>query len=283
MFHLNNTLRFPLLFGGSGCLGSALQVELQNRDIAYDLFKRIVDKDNLLRIRELDFRQYSSVIYVAQSREYKSYPEGIPDLTLVNIYQPLLLSILCREHGIPFVFTSTGGVYGPSNTTLSERADLITQNSLSPYIASKFFAEQTLIGYSENVLILRPFFIYGPNARMPSLFPTLLKLIKESEVVNLKGELGLEFNPISSRDAARAILHLLDAESFGVYNLGGMEISNLRKISEIIGDVVGLEPKFLVSDGSEKILSDQSKLLETGFLFEDKIAKNFRDYIENEN
>ena len=242
-----------------------------------------MSNSNSLDIDARQISNFSSVIYLAQSRRYKEFPSGIPEVNLVNNVAPLKLADISEKLGIPFVYCSTGSVYSPTKATITETSKLVDDMNMTSYIASKLFAEQTLIERmkGQEIIILRPFFMYGEGARTPALFPSLVNEIKSKKAVTLKGFSGLRFNPISSFDASRAICHLLMLGENGVFNLSGVETVSLREVCILIANQLETKAGFIEVDGDQVILNDQSKLLSTGFKYLSEFKEAFSFYVKN--
>ena len=237
-------------------------------------------------IREFNFEKFelsnfSSVIYVAQSRSYKDYPAGLADLAYMNIFLPIRFAEVCSKMNIPFVYTSTGSVYQRSNIPIREDFPFIAENEANAYSSSKLFADQYLSSLRDfsKITIVRPFFIFGKGAKRPALFPSLIHAINVGETIKLRGKNGLLFNPIASQDAARAVLHLVERKEYGIYNLGGNEEVNLRMVCEKIGSF--FEKRVLFSEDNDEVrfVSNQSKLVSTGFEYKDNFEENFQKYL----
>lgn len=279
----------PLIIGSTGCLGTSLVQVLRRMGISVEKSFEKSFKDNFRRglspVIDIDFLEsfkFTSIMYLSQSRKYKDYPSGIPELNLINNILPLKFADISASLNIPFVYCSTGSVYGSTNDVLSERSKLLEDVNMTSYIASKLFADQTLIERmkEQEILILRPFFIYGEGAKIPALFPSLINEISLNKVINLKGIDGLLFNPVSSLDASRAICHLLTNGISGVFNLSGIETVSLRNVSNIIADQLKTVANFSQVEGEQKIISDQSKLLDTGFSYVADFKISFTSYIK---
>jgi nucleoside-diphosphate-sugar epimerase len=182
---------------------------------------------------------------------------------------------------IPFVYTSTGSVYQRSNIPIREDFPFIGESETNAYSSSKLFADQYLSNLKdfEKITIVRPFFIFGKGAKQPALFPSLIHAINTGETVRLRGKNGMLFNPIDSQDAARAVLHLVERKKFGIYNLGGIEEVNLRRVCEIIGSFFEKGVLFSVDNGESRVVSSQAKLLSTGFQYKDNFEENFQKYL----
>jgi len=232
-------------------------------------------------IQSLVEERPSSIIYCAQSRKYKEYPQGIPDLTQLNIVLPLKLSEIANELGIPFVYCSTGSIYRNTTEVIHEHSELAESKDFNPYIASKLFTDQTLQERisSDNILILRPFYIFGQGSKVPSLFPSLINEIKNNAIINLIGPNGIMINPLYSRDAARAIIHLLTNDLKGTFNLAGPEVVSLKQISILIANELKTFPRFQEVAGSLSVVSSQEKLMSTGFSFHSSFHESFKSYV----
>ena len=283
-----NAIQNPIILGSTGTLGRALKNVLSGKNLSVsdtfeEEFKRNYRIENKTQIdyNLLKKQKPTSIIYTAQSRRYKEYPAGVADLTMLNITIPLQLSEICADINIPFVYCSTGSIYKNSTNRIDENSELIENHELNPYTASKLLTDLTLQEKlsSQKIIILRPFYIYGIGARVPALFPTLVDKIKRNETIHLSGAEGMLINPIHSIDAARAIIHLLEKNLNGVYNLAGLEIFSMRQISKIIGYEVGTKPEFSEMQGPLKTIANQDKLIGTGFKYESKFEESLKLYI----
>ena len=281
-------LERPLIIGSTGCLGQSMQKLLSAAGIQLDFSFESQFKEKFrakhsfpLNVDDLRSMSYSSVIYLAQSRIYKEYPTGLAELNLLNNVIPLRFADVCGELEIPFVYCSTGSIYQPTSHLINESSPLVEDNGLSAYVASKLLADQSLSKRleSQHLLILRPFYIYGDGARKPALFPSLVDSIFAKKEITLQGFDGLEFNPISSLDAASAVIYLLSKRFQGIFNLSGIERVTLREVSSLIGEQLNAEVNFVIDPGIQQVLNDQSKLLSTGFKYSSTFVDSFTSYI----
>jgi len=282
-------LRRPLIVGASGCLGTALQMEMtMRRKIKSEISQLpvgLIDSSSQRKQGEsfsYDLSGFSSIIYAAQSRQYKNYPSGLADLTYVNITLPLYFAREAASLGIPFVYCSTGSVYESTLEDLEENSKLASGLTFNPYVASKLFCDQTLLSalQAQKILIVRPFYIFGTGSRLPALFPSLVSKVTNEIEIFLDGADGTVLNPISSNDAARAICHLMENQHWGIYNLAGPEQTSIKRIANIIGGKVGNKPRFNYQEGYSRVVSNQSKLLSTDFKYSLGFEKAFNNYLD---
>ena len=280
-----------ILFGSSGCLGNALRASLEfnfGKESVIGLdssFFQDTNWENKL-CAYLESNRIAAIIYASQSRRYRDYPEGILDVINANYHFPTTISEISRKAEVKFVYCSTGSVYENSIKPISEIDSLVNEGKLNMYISSKIFAEKKILDISlrDMTLIVRPFYIFGPGSQIPALFPTMRNSVLRGDKISLAGSNGLNFNPISSQNAARAILFLLEYNHFGIYNLGGVETTNLREVVEIMSSALNKKTKFIFNSLEElSVISDQTKITELGFKYLNDLEEDIKDYAVNSN
>ncbi|HEX8525593.1 NAD-dependent epimerase/dehydratase family protein, partial [Allosphingosinicella sp.] len=148
------------------------------------------------------------------------------------------------------------------------------------YVTTKLCAERVLMDYARllDVVILRPFFIYGAGQKRDMLMPRLADRIRLGEPVKLQGEEGLRTNPVHARDAAKAVAAALRLDGSHVINVAGPEILSLRSICETLGRAIGIEPRFetepVPSPSSVADISRMKTLLgEPGIRLADRVGE----------
>lgn len=189
--------------------------------------------------RELP-EQVDAVVYFAQSRRYREFPGGATDMEAVNVGAALSLADYAISAGAKnFVYLSTGGVYRPSDRALKETQEL---DPSSFYAASKAAAEALLEHYSDllNVVILRPFFVYGPG-QSGMLMPTLIDKVTRGREIVVDDENGMRSNPTYVDDAVEMVRRALELPLSTTLNVAGDQTLSIREMAEIIGRVVGRE------------------------------------------
>lgn len=190
-----------------------------------------------------------AVVHLAQSARYKEFPEGAEDVVAVNVDATARLLDLARRSGARrFVLASTGGVYAPSAGALRED-DPVSASGF--YAASKRAAELLARAYDEllEVVVLRPFFVYGPGQRAGMLVRAMAERVRGGEEIVLQGERGMVFNPIHASDAARAVVAAACGVSApGLVNVAGSETTDLLAVVERLGALLGCEPRVRFAD-----------------------------------
>lgn len=205
-------------------------------------------------------RQAKGVIHLAQSRRYRDFPDSVLDVFGVNTTASVELVSYANEIGAKsFVYASSGAVYGMGRGLYREDDFQRSVNPSGFYARTKLSAEILLECYREllSVVVLRPFFVYGPGQDDGMLFPRLLKSVTEGQPVRLQGKEGLVINPIFVEDAASMVVKSLDLKSSRTINVAGSEEVSLKALVFKMGKLMGRKPKFYtVEGGSQRLIGD---------------------------
>ena len=205
------------------------------------------------------------VVYLAQSSRFREFPAGTSDMMAVNAVAPTALARWAADRGASrFVYASTGAVYSPSLSAHGED-EVVTPGAHGFYPASKSAAEALLRPFSAvmHMVIVRPFFVYGPWMNPTMLMNTLVDSIRSCRPVRLGGDAdGLRFQPTPGTEAARQISGILSAPDVApVYNVAATESFTLREVAEVIGTIVGQSPVFEHVPGDPQVvLADTSRI-----------------------
>lgn len=187
------------------------------------------------------------IIHLAQSERYRDFPDGALDVFRVNTQSTLELLDYGRKIGInQFVYASSGSIYGSGSAPLKENDPLPPPEEFSLYQASKYAGELLLNAFNGlfQGVVLRPFFIYGPGQRDSMLIPRLITRVRDSQPITLDGDDGILINPVYVDDVTRVIERIVARNLSGTINIGGPEVLSIRRIGEIIGTVLGIQPVF---------------------------------------
>ena len=195
---------------------------------------------------------FDALIYLAQSTDYKSL-KMTNDLMQVNVsllYQFLENAVGKTNKVIVF---STGSVYKFGDHKAVDEHSLLNHFSSNPYIASKLMGEEvttTFKPYFKEIIIVRPFFIYGKGQKSNMLFSAMINNVKSGNTIFLNQNKGLIFNPVHSDDAADFIHYCLTGEFSGlnIFNLFGPNEVSLYDVVSEIESVSGIKAKISVKD-----------------------------------
>jgi len=248
-----------MIFGASGLLGTHLTPLLQETHTVYPVARRSSEtKYSLCLDLSADWtaealpEHVDSVVYLAQSEKFRDFPESAESVFRVNTLSLLkAFDYALRAGAKTFVFTSSGGVYGNLKQICREDDPLGMSEKLGYYLSTKVCGEIIAGNYTSfmNVVVLRPFFVYGPGQRKDMLIPRLVERVRNGQPVQLAGKEGLEINPLWVGDAAMAVHKALMLEKSCIVNIAGPEVLSMRRIGEHIGQALGKEAVFECSDG----------------------------------
>lgn len=193
------------------------------------------------------------VVYLAQSPYYRQMPEKASHLWGVNVLSAMKVAELARHRGVRrFIYASTGNVYSPSFSPLSE-GDSLRRDDW--YALSKIHAEEGLGLYRSDmsVTVTRIFGVYGPG-QADKLVPNLAQSIRSGVPIKLapnphddedKG--GLKVSLCYIDDVVEIFSRLIAQEGPDVINVAGPEVLSVRDIAQAIGDTLGISPKFEIA------------------------------------
>ena len=216
-----------------------------------------------------------SIIYLAQSPEFRTFPEGADCVFAINVAAVMSSIEYARKLGARrFIFASTGSIYDQNRVPCRE-ADLVTTTARRGfYAASKLAAELLLRPYEVcmSVIILRLFTPYGKGLNSSMLLPELVRRVREKKPIDLHGQDGMLMNPIYIDDLSRLMEKCLVYEKSVTLNVAGSEIVSLREVSSYIGEVLGISPIFNINQGPAPVLVGDISLLKQELGFFPKVS-----------
>lgn len=265
-----------VLTGGSGLIGSHLTQSLYRQWQICSLTRtgptshvenveiRAVNLSAIWDTHVLP-KEVDAVIHLAQSEQFREFPEQAEQMLQVNTVSTLRLLDYARRAGArTFIYASSGGISGYGEQEFSEDVKIPSRNDLGFYLSTKLCSEILAENYTSfmNVIVLRFFFVYGVGQHRGMLIPRLVQAVIDGKPITLQGPEGLHLNPIYVSDAATAIQRALALQGSYTINIAGPEVLNLRQIGEIIGRAVGKAPCFEVQSVSQpqSLVGDISKM-----------------------
>lgn len=283
-----------LITGITGLLGSHLSEELLKfghnvygvtRSISKASYETVnIDLSTDWKISELP-ANIDVIYHLAQSDKFRDFPSGAPDVFQVNVNSTAKLLNYCRQSGVKkFIYASTGGVYGNGNKPFEEDTPIVPIGELGFYLGSKACGEILAHSYASEfqVIIVRPFFIYGKDQNRSMLIPRLFDNVASGKPIHLIGEKGIRINPIHVDDAVKVLSATLKSSSTLTYNMGGPDIFSIRQICDLFGEHLGKEPYFKHFAGSPMdIIGDISLMSEKLYKPKIKLSETFLDLEKN--
>ena len=188
-----------------------------------------------------------TVVYLAQSRLWRSFPQGADNVFLVNVagvFRAVQYAVAAGARR--FVYVSTGSVYHHGDRPADEGQPFFVPGERAFYAAAKLSAE-TLLGPFASLLpvvVLRLFVPYGSGQASDMLLPRLVDSIRRGDAITLDGHDGLTLSPTAIADVIEALLRSFKLERSVTMNVAGPEVLSLREVSETIGRVIGRRPVF---------------------------------------
>jgi nucleoside-diphosphate-sugar epimerase len=142
-------------------------------------------------------------------------------------------------------------VYGqPQRLPIAEDHPLSAAN---PYAHSKILSEETARFYEQrfglDLLIVRPFNIYGPGQTGPFLIPSLVRQVLDpsSEAVRLQ-DLRPKRDYIYVDDAVAFLLASLRQPVHGAFNLGSGSSASVAEVVSLVNEAAGLSKPTISAD-----------------------------------
>lgn len=244
-----------LLVGASGLIGNNLLARLQSYWRVVYLSRnisKIKSRKNIRGIKcdltgKFDInllpKKIGAVIYLAQSPYFKDFPKRACDIFQVNTVGVLRFLEYAKKAGVKiFILASSGGV--------DRIIDGRLESNLGFYYTTKLCSEMLAKNYSAfmNIIILRPFFVYGSGQRKNMLIPRLIDSIKQGKPILLDGKDGIKINPIHVSDVANAITKALSLKGQHTIDIAGPRVYTMRRIGEIIGKKLNKKPIFKIKN-----------------------------------
>ena len=268
------SLKKLLITGATGFLGAYVTQRLKHEYELYALAgSSPIETDPLVRVIRCDLgssdferalpRRIDCVVHLAQSRQYRRFPDGAHDMRAINIDATCRLLEWARSANAKrFVLASTANVYGEATDVLTE-AHPTKPDSF--YAASKLAAEVLSAQYAAylHLDILRFFTVYGPG-QTGMLVPNIAGKIAHDEVVTLAQGVGLYLSPIYVLDAANIVARLLERTSSvhpRILNVCSDRVVTLADIVRIIGCILGTQPNIEVTDNKATMLAGSVAML----------------------
>lgn len=164
---------------------------------------------------------------------------------LTNVAGTINVLLNAAERGIPVVFTSSMGVYGPLVKSAMDEGH--PTNPISPYGMSKLLAEKYCGLYSKeglDITIFRIFNTYGPFATKYVVFDLLRKLENDSFDLQVIGDGNQEKDFVYVEDVVASLVRGYEKiRGLQLYNLGTGTATKISELVSIILRILSLEGK----------------------------------------
>lgn len=253
--------------GGTGFLGKHIVKALL--DGGYSVLQINHDDTDISSEKGLDCINFEGIDYIIHLAAASFVPESwtLPTkFYRTNTMGTLNVLEICRKNNIPLLYVSSY-MYGvPKALPINETSE---EQAVNPYGHSKFLAEQLCRFYSENynsnVIILRPFNIYGCGQSNKFLIPYVINQALNSPQIEVQ-----DINPVRDYiyvdDVVDAVMKIIKTvKRFEIYNIGSEKSYSVKEIIDIVQSILKIN-KPVLSKNKERyneiscVVSDCSKL-----------------------
>ena len=277
-----------LITGATGFIGKHLVKKIPNYNIAVDQNGKNID----LRIRKevLKIKRSDIVIHLAgKIPSEKNYSKNI--FFEHNFLGTLNILEYCIKKKVKKIIFVSSYVYGnPKKNPISEKHQIKPHNT---YTKSKVLSEELCKIYAEKykieIIILRPFNIFGNLQKDNSLISNIIKSIKNNSYITIINK-NNKRDYLFIDDLIDAIIKLIDYKcKFEIFNIGSgksysfenivqlfekenkkkikrkYKISKKNSIPKIQADISKIKkeikwsPKYTLVEGIEKIIFKNTK------------------------
>ncbi len=195
------------------------------------------------------------------------------------------------------VFASSSSVYGNCDT-VPFREDMVVDYAISPYAATKKANEVMTHVYHKlydfNMVMLRFFTVYGPKQRPDLAINKFTRLMLNNEEIPMFGDGTTSRDYTYVDDIVDGIIRsceytMNNNNVYEILNLGNSSPLSLKEMIDIIGKVIGVEPKIkqmpMQPGDVERTYADVKKAKEL-IGYEPKVTfeqgvKNFVEWYKN--
>ena len=172
-----------------------------------------------------------------------------------NVAGTHLVLNYCRKNNSKLIYLSSYLYGNTKKIPIDENEPVKTTN---PYMLSKNISEDLCDFYSKNygvnVLILRPFNVYGPNQKEHFLIPSIIKQVNLEKEIKVK-DLKPKRDFIYVKDLIEAIIKTIELKmNFEIINIAsGISYS----VSEVIEEIQKVKGTNLKVTSTEEIRNDE--------------------------
>jgi UDP-glucose 4-epimerase len=224
--------------------------------------KNKLDVTDINQLHSTDNLGIEGVVHLAAKTSVNSAAKDPYQAYYANIVGTLNVLEFCRLRNIKKLIFMSSYVYGePKYLPIDEKHPV---NPHSTYHKSKLIAEQLCRNYSLDfgidVVTLRPFLLYGPNAKPYMFISTVIQQIKNNGHVFLSGKhTSRDFLFITDfLDLVTIILNKFP-KGYNLYNVGYGESHRLEEVTQILAEL--LNKKISISYNNQIRPGDVTKMI----------------------
>ena len=271
------TNKSALVIGASGMVGTALMRAL-GRSKTYFKIKGVdIETDMTIKSNTEIIKDYDHIYHLAGKKGSPQTARERPaDYLPMLQFDANIIEAVGKYKPEWFLYTSSIGVYPPMEVYEEDKVwhEVPSENDKIPGYIKRMgelgcYAIRATYGY-ENISIVRPANIYGPNdnfGKNSMVIPSLIKKGYEDDVINVWGDGSPTRDFIYCEDVAKGMLHMVENKVNDTVNLGSGEGVKISDIANTIGKYFDKEVKYDKSkpNGDMKRLMSMKKANDYGF------------------
>ena len=235
-----------LVTGGTGFLGYNFYQVVRRLDETVDIwiYSRRTG-DDVRDYDKLEDAVYGKDLVInmsAQTHVDFSIDGDIKDkqeFLTTNAGGTLNLLVACLKHNVKLIHISTSEVYGTSQNPgqpMTEDHPILAQAGV--YAVSKSSADllcrMAFMTEGQDVVVVRPFNMYGPHQSMEKLFPRFISMASFGEPLTIYGDGEQRRDYVWVQDVAKAIWEARNIDAGEIVNVGTANSYSINDISDII-------------------------------------------------
>ena len=271
------TNKSALVIGANGMVGTAL-MKVLGRSKTYFKIKGVdIETDMTIKSNTEIIKDYDHIYHLAGKKGSPQTAKERPaDYLPMLQFDANIIEAVGKYKPEWFLYTSSIGVYPPMEVYEEDKVwhEVPSENDKIPGYIKRMgelgcYAIRATYGY-ENISIVRPANIYGPNdnfGKNSMVIPSLIKKGHEDDVINVWGDGSPTRDFIYCEDVARGMLHMVENKVNDTVNLGSGEGVKISDIANTIGRHFDKEVKYDKSkpNGDMKRLMSMKRANDYGF------------------
>ena len=281
-----------LVIGASGMVGTAL-MKVLGRSKKYFLIKGVdIETDMTIKSNTEIIKDYDHIYHLAGKKGSPQTARERPaDYLPMLQFDANIIEAVGKYKPEWFLYTSSIGVYPPMEVYEEDKVwhEVPSENDKIPGYIKRMgelgcYAIRATYGY-ENISIVRPANIYGPNdnfGKNSMVIPSLIKKGYEDDVINVWGDGSPIRDFIYCEDVAKGMVHMVQNKVNHTVNLGSGEGVKISDIANTIGRHFDKEVKYdkTKPNGDMKRLMSMAKANNFGFESTTTVNEGIKKTIE---
>ena len=266
-----------LVIGASGMVGTALMKVLGSSKTYFKIKGVDIETDMTIKSNTEIIKDYDHIYHLAGKKGSPQTAKERPaDYLPMLQFDTNIIEAVGKYKPEWFLYTSSIGVYPPMEVYEEDKVwhKVPSENDKIPGYIKRMgelscYAIRATYGY-ENISIVRPANIYGPNdnfGKNSMVIPALIKKGCEDDVINVWGDGSPIRDFIYCEDVAKGMLHMVENKVNHTVNLGSGEGVKISDIANTIGKHFDKEVKYDKSkpNGDMKRLMSMKRANDFGF------------------